>query len=230
MFTVLFRTIILYFVVVFTMRLMGKRQIGQLQPFELVIAIMISDLASVPMQDLKVPILYGIIPILTLLFLQTIITILQLKSESFRKIVSGSPSLIIRHGKLDICELKKQKLTFDDLMEELRLKGIYNINDIEFAIFETSGQLSIIPKTELIPVTRRDLNIHIAQDFLPITLILDGKINKSNLEIIHKDDEWLKNQLKENKIMDINNVFIGVLDTKNRFFFQLKQNKKGDVV
>jgi uncharacterized membrane protein YcaP (DUF421 family) len=205
---------------------MGKRQIGQLQPFELVIAIMISDLASMPMQDLRVPIFYGIIPILTLLFLQTIITIIQLKSETFRKIVSGSPSIIITHGKLDISELKKQKLTFDDLMEELRLKGVYNISDIEFAIFETSGQLSIIPRTELSPVTKRDLNIYIAQDQLPVTLILDGKINYSNLEIIHKNEQWLNTHLEKNKIFNVTDVFFAIIDTKNRFFFQLKTDKQ----
>lgn len=227
MFTVMLRTIILYFIVVLSMRLMGKRQIGQLQPFELAIAIMISDLASLPMQDLKIPLIYGVIPILTLLLLQTLITIIQLKSEFFRTIISGCPSLIIKHGNVDINELKKQRLTFNDLMEELRLKGFYNIEDIEYAIFETSGQLSIIPKTPLTSVTRSDMKIQVMQEQLPITLVLDGKINYSNLKIIHKDIEWLNSKFLENNIHDLQNVFIAILDSKNQFFYQLKKDIDG---
>lgn len=226
MFTVMLRTIILYSIVVLTMRLMGKRQIGQLQPFELAIAIMISDLASLPMQDLKIPLIFGIIPILTLLLLQTLITIIQLKSELFRTIISGCPSLIIKHGKVDINELKKQRLTFNDLMEELRLKGFYNIADIEYAIFETSGQLSIIPKTHLTSVTRNDMKVQVIQEQLPITLVLDGKINYSNLKLINKDEKWLMSKFSENNISDSKKIFIAILDSKNKFFYQMKSDMK----
>lgn len=227
MFTVMFRTIILYFIVVLSMRLMGKRQIGQLQPFELGIAIMISDLASLPMQDLRIPLIYGVIPIITLLLLQTLITIIQLKSEFVRTIISGCPSLIIKHGKIDIKELKKQRLTFNDLMEELRLKGFYNIADIEYAIFETSGQLSIIPKTHLASLTRNDMKIQVVQEQLPITLVLDGKINYSNLKLINKDIKWLNLKFLENNIQDQKEVFIAILDSKNKFFYQIKKDIDG---
>ncbi|GAA0182764.1 DUF421 domain-containing protein [Clostridium sediminicola] len=227
MFTVMLRTIILYSIVVLSMRLMGKRQIGQLQPFELAIAIMISDLASLPMQDLKIPLIYGVIPIITLLLLQTLITIIQLKSEFIRTIISGCPSLIIRHGEVDIKELKKQRLTFNDLMEELRLKGFYNISDIEYAIFETSGQLSIIPKTYLTSVTRDDMKIQVVQEQLPITLVLDGKINYSNLKLINKDVEWLNSKFMENNINDLQSIFIAILDSKNKFFYQIKKDING---
>ena len=131
MFIVLIRTIILYILVVVVMRLMGKRQIGQLEPFELVIAIMISDLASLPMQDLRIPLIHGIIPIITLLVLQSLITLLELKSEKFGSILTGTPSILIEHGKINIKELRNQRMGFNDLIEKIRLCGYYNISDVE---------------------------------------------------------------------------------------------------
>lgn len=222
MFIVMIRTAILYILVVLTMRLMGKRQIGELEPFELAIAIMISDLASLPMQDLGIPLLYGIIPIITLLILQTLITILELKSQFFRKLMTGKPSLIIINGKIDIKELRNQRLTYNDLIEELRLKGFYNIQDIAYAVLETSGELSIMPKTEITPASKKDLNIPVQQEKLPVTLILDGKINHNNLKIINKDIDWLNSKLRSNNIDNPAKVFVAILDTQNKIFFQMK--------
>ncbi|GAA0728049.1 DUF421 domain-containing protein [Clostridium malenominatum] len=235
MFTVLIRTIILYAVVIGAMRLMGKKQIGQLEPFELAITIMISELAALPMQDTRIPLLHGIIPIITLLTLQTILAILQLKSETFRKIINGSPSILIENGKIDIQELKYQRFNINDLMEELRLQGYYNISDVEYAILETSGQLSIIPKTELTPATKQDLhlltkvNVNITQDKLPVTLILDGKVNFENLKLIKKDVSWLKKNLKRNDIEEFKDVFIALIDSHGKLYFQNYLGKtKGD--
>lgn len=223
MFIVLFRTIILYVIVVFTMRIMGKRQIGQLQPFELVIAIMVSQLASIPMQDTRIPLVHGIIPIITLLILQVLISLVQLKSELARSIFCGKPSILISKGKIDIKQLKNNKFNINDLLEEIRLQGYYNIQDIEYAILETSGQLSIIPKTELEPATKQDLNVKSSQDKLPVTLILDGKINTANLKLIDKNKSWLKGQLDKNNVQSEEQVFLALIDSKGKFFFQLKQ-------
>lgn len=222
----MFRTIILYFVVVFTMRIMGKRQIGEMQPFELVIAIMISELASLPMQDTRIPLVHGLIPIITLLLLQALISLAELKSEFARIIFSGKPSIIIKEGKLNIKELKNNRFNINDLLEELRLQGYYNIEDIEYAILETSGQMSVIPKTNLEPATKEDLKIKSTQDKLPITLILDGKINHHNLKIIEKNKSWLQNQLNKNNISSADKVFIALLDSKGKFFYQLKEGGK----
>lgn len=201
---------------------MGKRQIGELEPFELVIAIMISDLASLPMQKLGIPILYGIIPIITLLILQTTITVLELKSELFCKIICGKPSILINQGKIDIKELRHQRLNFNDLMEELRLKGFYDINEVEYAVLETSGEISILPKTSKLPVTREDLNIKPPQDKLPIVLILDGKINFENLSLLKKNKAWLNKKLKAHNILNSTEVFVAILDSKGKFYFQVK--------
>lgn len=225
MFIVLIRTIILYAIVITSMRLMGKKQVGELEPFELAIAIMVSELASLPMQDTRIPIMHGIIPIITLLALQTTVSLLELKSEKARIFFSGRPSIVIKDGRLNIKELKQERFNLNDLMEELRLQGYYNIEDIHYAILETSGQLSVMPKTEMSNVTKSDLNIKSQQEALPVTLILDGSINYSNLKIINKDKHWLDKQLKKNNIPSPKNVFIAMLDSKGKFYYQLRNQK-----
>lgn len=222
MFIVLIRTIILYFLVILSMRLMGKKQIGELEPFELAITIMISELASLPMQDTEIPLLHGMIPILTLLIIQTTLSVLQLKSEKIRLWVNGKPSILIDQGKIIMQELKNQRFNINDLMEELRLQGYYDIQDVEYAILETSGQLSVIPKTNKSTVTKEDLFIQASQDKVPITLILDGKVNLDNLKVAQKDEQWLKNQLKQNQISSYSELIIGLINSKGQFYYQKK--------
>ena len=144
MFIVLIRTAFLYFLVILVMRLMGKRQIGELQPYEFVITIMISDLAALPMQDTRLPLILGIIPIVTLLFIKTVLTQLQLKSQFTRKILEGEPCILVCKGKINYQALKKQQINLDELMEELRLAGYFDLNEIQYAILENNGQLSFL--------------------------------------------------------------------------------------
>ena len=207
------------------MRMMGKKQIGELEPFELVIALMISELATFPMQDIRIPILHAIIPIITLLFLQVATSLLELKSENARKILTGAPSILINDGKIDIAELRYQRFNINDLLEELRLKGYFNLSDIQYAILETSGELSILPKTGQTTATKDDLKLTITQESLPIPLIMDGKVNHKNLELLTKDEIWLNNILKEKNISSSKDVFLGIIDSKNNFFYQLKEGK-----
>ncbi|MCR1976093.1 DUF421 domain-containing protein [Clostridium sporogenes] len=222
MFIVLIRTIILYLLVILSMRLMGKKQIGELEPFELAITIMISELASLPMQDSRIPLLHGIVPILTLLILQNLFSLIQLKSEKIRSLINGEPSILIEKGKIDFQELKNQRFNINDLMEELRLQGYYDLENIEYAILETSGQLSIIPKTEESPVTKKDLSLQATQERLPVTLILDGKINKKNLKLIKKDEQWLENKLKKDNISSYDELLIAILNSKGNLYYQKK--------
>lgn len=222
MFIVLIRTIILYLLVILSMRLMGKKQIGELEPFELAITIMISELASLPMQDSRIPLLHGIVPILTLLILQNLFSLIQLKSEKIRSLINGEPSILIEKGKIDFQELKNQRFNINDLMEELRLQGYYDLENIEYAILETSGQLSIIPKTGESPVTKKDLSLQFTQERLPVTLILDGKINKKNLKLIKKDEKWLENNLKKDNINSYDELLIAILNSKGNLYYQKK--------
>ena len=155
----IFRTIILFIVVVIGLRLMGKKQIGQLQPYELVIVIMLSALAAIPMQDTGISLFTGLFPIITLLLVEVALSYLSLKSERARGIICGTPSVLIENGKIVEQELKRLRYNINDLLEQLRAKNMSNIADIEFAILETSGQLSVIPKSQKRPVVPADLNI-----------------------------------------------------------------------
>ena len=142
MLIVLLRTIILYALVILVIRLMGKRQIGELQPYEFVITIMISDLAALPMQDTRLPLILGIIPIITLLFLKIVLSIIQLKSQKARKFLEGEPTILISRGKIHFENLKRQQINLDELMEELRLAGYFDLDEIEYGILENNGQMS----------------------------------------------------------------------------------------
>jgi uncharacterized membrane protein YcaP (DUF421 family) len=225
MFVLIIRTFFLYFAVVFIMRMMGKKQIGELEPFELVIALMISELATFPMQDIRIPILHAIIPIITLLFLQVATSFVELKSEKARKLLTGSPSILINNGKIDITELRYQRFNINDLLEQLRLKGYFNLSDLQYVILETSGELSVLPKVLKSSVTKEDLKLKTSEECLPIPLIMDGKINYKNLKLLSKDEHWLNSILKKNNIDCAKDVFIGTLDSKNKFFYQLKEGK-----
>ncbi|WP_426348430.1 DUF421 domain-containing protein [Alloiococcus sp. CFN-8] len=225
MFVLIIRTIILFFIVVFVMRLMGKRQLGQLQPYELVITIMISELATLPMQDVRLPLLLGVIPILTMLILQIILSEVQLHFETLRKIIDGKPSILLRDGKLDTAALREQRINVDDLMEELRISGHFNFSDLAYIILENNGQLSIIPKAELAPVTKKDLNIPSTEDSLPVILILNGKVQSSNLKSINKSDKWLKNQIKNQKITNYEDIYLAMVDSNRNFYCQRKEQK-----
>lgn len=220
---VFIRTLVLYTAVVAVMRIMGKRQIGELQPFELVIAIMLSELAAVPMQETGTPLIHGLIPILTLMFLEIFLSYITLKSRGFRKLVCGTASILIQHGQVVEEELRSQRFNLDDLMEELRLSGYLNISDIEYAILENSGKLSIIPKSANSPVTRKDLNLSQTEEMLPIALVLDGELNDSNLKYIGQDKDWLLSKLSEYSINRIEDAFIVMLDSNGKFFVQRRQ-------
>jgi uncharacterized membrane protein YcaP (DUF421 family) len=228
MFTVLIRTIILYMLVLLTMRIMGKRQIGQLEPFELSITIMISELASLPMQDTKIPLINGVISIITLLVLEVFLAALQLKNERTRAIITGKPSIVISKGNINIEELKAQQLNLNDLLEELRLKGYFDVGDVEYAILETSGQISVLPKIKTTPASKENMKINEKESTVPVTLILDGKINRENLDYINKTEKWLMEQLAKHQIVSVETIFLACIDSKGKFYYQNKLKKEGN--
>lgn len=216
------RTIILYLLVVLVIRIMGKHQIGQLQPFELVITIMISELAAVPMQDTDIPLLHGIIPILTLLFIQISLSLLSLKNERARKIICGGPSVLIEKGRINQEELTRLRYNITDLLEQLRLKDMPNIADVEYAILETSGKLSIIPKSRKRPVNPEDLHLNIPYEGLPVSLIVDGVLKEKNLSRLNLSQEWLHGELKKKGLQTWDQVFLASIDTSGHLFLQPK--------
>ena len=192
-----FRAIVLYIIVLIVMRLMGKREIGQLQPFELAISIMIADLASLPMTETGVPISNGIIPILGLLVMHLVISMLNMKSTKIREIICGKPSILIFRGKIDEEVLKKERFTINELEERLRDNNIFNIGDVEYAVLETSGQVTVIPKPNKRPTTPEDFNMEPKYEGLPYDLVVDGKVMYKNLEKIGKNYVWLQKQTEK---------------------------------
>lgn len=222
---VLCRTIILYFLIVLSMRFMGKRQIGELSPTELVVTLMLSDLASVPMQDINLPLLYGIIPIIVLVIFEVVLSYISLKSKNFRKFISGNPCIIINNGKIDQKTMEKLRISIDDLFEELRLQGYKNITEIQYAILETSGKLSIIPKYANKNVTCEDLDLKGDSDCLPYIIISDGFLDKKNLHYCGKNLNWLQKIYKKYKVKSEKDVFLLTVDEENTVIFVPKEKK-----
>ena len=228
MFNVIFRTIILYLTVIIVIRLMGKRQVGELQPFELAITIMISALAAIPMEDIGIPLIYSLIPILLMLSFQVLISHLTLKNRKARAFICGKPSIIIENGELVESELRQLRINMNDLLEQLRIKGYYSLEEIEYAIMETTGELSVLPRSQKRHVTPHDLDLSTEYEGLPLPLIIDGHIDIDNLREIRQDQDWLYEQLQSRDIQDPSQVFFATLDTAGNFICQKKSSiKKG---
>lgn len=219
------RTIILYFAVVFSMRLMGKRQIGELQPFELVVTIMISDLATIPMQESGIPLLNGLVPIATLTVMEIVLSYVNLKSKRMRGFLIGRPTFIIRNGRLDERALKSLRVNLDDIMDELRKKDIMNINDVEIAIVETDGSISAFPKAPKRPLTPEDMNIQVENEEMPYTIISDGKTIPENMEKSGITDKNLRKLLNSEKV-DVQDILVATYTQKDGLSYQLKERKK----
>lgn len=225
MLVILIRTFLLYLLVVVAMRMMGKRQVGELQPSELVIAIMISDVASIPMQNTGVPLLSGVVPILTLLIAELIVSFISLKNRKIRRLLSGKPSLLIYKGKINEREMARQRFNLEDLLEELRISNYADVSQIDYAILETNGQISVIPKTEARAVTIGDLNLQVPDAELPYTIISDGQLDKEELKRSGRDEVWLKKQLHANKVEQAKDVFLGTIDSNGNLFIQMKEGR-----
>ena len=221
-----FRSIILYIIVLIVMRMMGKREIGQLQPFELAISIMIADLATIPMTDTGIPISNGIVPIMGLLVMHILISYINLKSLKAREILCGKPTFLIYRGKILEDAIKKERFTINELEERLRAQNVLNLGDVEYAILETSGQVTVIEKSNKRSVTPEDLNLSPEYEGIPYDLIVDGKVMFENLKILKKDFNWLNEQISKYNL-ESKDVLIATIDGKGQFFCQEKTKKKG---
>lgn len=208
----LFRTVILYLIIIISLRLMGKRQIGQLETSELVVAILISDLAAVPMQDIAIPLLSGAIPILTLVSMEMLFSALMLKSFKIRKLICGKPTMIIECGRLLYKNMNKTRFTIDELIEALRMQGITDIATVQYAFLETTGKLSVLQYPDEKPPTATDMGISPADNGLPTIFINDGRIINKNINQKGFDDKWLEKQLRQYGYSSHTEVFLMSLD------------------
>ncbi len=218
-----FRSIVLYIIVLIVMRLMGKREIGQLQPFELAISIMIADLATIPMTETGIPIFNGIIPILGLLLMHLIISMINLKSLRGREIICGKPSILIYRGKIDEKILKKERFTINELQEKLRSNNIVNLGDVEYAILETSGEVTVIQKPEKRGTIPEDFNIQPDYEGIPYDLVIDGKVMNKNLKLLGRNYNWLKKQVEKFGIKP-EEALVVTIDGKGQIFCQKKES------
>ncbi len=217
------RTALLYVLVVITMRLMGKRQIAQLEPYELVIAIMIAELAVIPMQDRDIPLINGVIAISTLLFIQVTFSVISLRSLNIRSFLDGRYTLIIANGVIQEKEMRKARYNLDELLEQLRLKSIFDIGDVEFAILETSGELSVLLKSQKRTVIPKDLQIETNYEGLPSMVIMDGKVMDSELKKSQLTEAWLRVELEKHGIRSPSEIFVASLSTSGELYFQPKE-------
>ena len=211
--TAFFRTVILYLLLIAGLRITGKRQIGELEPIELVLTMLLSDLASVPMQDFGIPLVNGVFPIMTLLCLSMLLSFFSMKSIRFRGLICGHPTVIIREGKILQQNMARNRFTVDELYEQLRSQGYSDLKSVKYAILETSGQVSVLPYAKDGPVTARSMGLQVPDDVtLPVLLINDGHVMAQNLAASGYDCNWLNRQLRDRRLTSPRQVFLKTVD------------------
>ena len=219
---VVFRTVLFYFALILVIRLMGKRQIGQMEPAEFVVTMLVANLAAIPMQDGGIPIFSGVVPILTVLGVELVLSALSLKSSKVRKLLCGKPVILIENGKILQGNLRKTRITLDELTGHLREKDVLDIQAVQFAILETNGNLSVFPYPKERPASARDAGIRARQQYLPYTIISDGELLEENLIKANKDSTWLRQVLNE-KDAEVENTWLLTVDKSNHVVFFRKE-------
>jgi len=229
MLTLILRAIIIYIIVLISVRIMGKRQIGDMQPFELVATLIIADLACIPMSDVSIPIFYGVVPLLSLVVLHHLFTLLNRKSVFFRKLFNGKPLIVINKDGIDYDALKSLNMTLNDLTEGLRGAGCFNISDVAYAIVETNGNISVLQKAQTLPPTNESMGIKQEESSLNVILINDGKIMKDNLDYLGIEKEDFESFLKKQGIEKVSDILIFSINENNQGYIQ-KKYQPGQVV
>lgn len=234
--TVMLRSLIIYFIVLVILRIMGKRQIGEMQPFELVITLIIADLATVPMSETALPLLHGIIPLLTLCALHFFLSFLSRKSLHFRHIMNGKPVMVITPNGVDYKAIKSLNMTFNDLQESIRTAGYFNLDEILYAIIQTNGSLSVLPRAPYAPLTASNMQISVPQVSLPIMIVSEGKPLKENMALANLDENFLNKQIKLAGFSGLKEVMLITINQQGNMYIQpkygnyvtLKTDYKGD--
>ncbi len=216
------RTVILYLVLVLVIRLMGKRQLGQMEPSEFVVTMLAANLVSIPMQDSGIPILSGLVPILTVLSLELILSTLSLRSLKFRRILCGKPVILIENGRILQENLLRTRVTLDELTGQLRKKDVLDISCVQYAILETDGNLSVFPYPKEMPASAKDAGIQAKKQYLPVTVISDGQLLHENLSLIGKDESWVFHQLDARRA-ELKDVWLMTADKAGHIRFYRKE-------
>ena len=216
------RTVLLYLVLIAVIRLMGKRQVGQMEPSEFVVTMLVANLASIPMQDGGIPLYSGIVPILTVLALELILSGLVLRSIPLRRLLCGKPVILIENGRILQNNLRRTRITLDELTSQLREKDVLEPGEVQFAILETNGNISVFPYPAQQPATAKDAGIIAKRRYLPVTVVGDGYLYRENLALAGKDEAWLNKILKE-KDADLASTWLLTVDGSDRVYFVKKE-------
>ncbi|MCH5584129.1 DUF421 domain-containing protein [Shimazuella sp. AN120528] len=226
MLSLILRTTFIYFFILLMMRLMGKREIGKLSVFDLIVSFMLADLSAMIIEDKKLEIINGVTPIVTIVALQILLSFIMLKNRSVRKLIDGEPTVIVQHGQILDRVMAKSRYNLDDLMMQLREKNISNISDVEYAILERSGKLSVFPKTEKTAVTKEDLKLKNLKAFHPpIPVVLEGKVLEDGLQQIGQNRFWLKKELRKKGYKDLSDIFYVSVNNEGKLFIDAKDKK-----
>jgi uncharacterized membrane protein YcaP (DUF421 family) len=220
--TYFLRTVILYLVLIAVIRLMGKRQIGQMAPSEFVVTMLVANLATIPLEEPEAPIYSGLVPILTVLGLEMVLAILSLRSLLVRKLLCGKPVILIDNGRIQQDNLRKTRVTLDELTGHLREKDVLDIASVQFAILETNGNLSVFPYPKERPASAKEAGIQAGKQYLPITVISDGRLLPENLQIAGKDRDWVRRVLEE-KQATVENTWLLTVDASDKLRFYRKE-------
>ncbi len=213
---IILRTAIIFLALLVVMRLMGKRQIGEMQPFELVITLLIAELACIPMADSSIPLLYGIVSIVTIFLLHQLMLLVNLGFKPFQALIGGKPSVVINKNGIDISQLKKNHLDLSDLIESMRTAGMFSLDEAAYALYEANGQFSVMPRED----SPKEQKIS-----LPVLIIDDGKFEGHNLSLTGTSEEFFKEILREQGVKNVRNVFVLTLDGTGKIYLQCKGEK-----
>ena len=216
------RTIVLYLVLIAVIRMMGKRQIGEMEPSEFVVTMLVANLASIPMQDGGIPLYSGLVPILTVLGVELILTALSMRSVKLRQLLCGKPVILIENGKILQSNLRSTRITLDELTELLRGKDVLTPDRVQYAILETNGNLSVFPFPGERPASAKDAKITPGAQYLPYTIIADGYLYRENLRLAGKDERWLEKQLRQRKAT-VASTWLLMVDEADRILWQEKE-------
>lgn len=216
------RSIFLYLVLIAVIRMMGKRQIGQMEASEFVVTMLVANLASIPMQDSGIPLFSGVVPIVTVLGMELVLSTLSLRSIFLRKLLCGKPVILIENGNILQQNLRKTRVTLDELTGHLREKDVLDLSQVQYAILETNGNLSVFPYTKDRPASAKEAGIAVAEQHLPLTIISDGKLLADNLKKANKDLPWLHKQLKKRKA-EITDTWLLTIDAADHLLFYRKE-------
>ena len=225
MLTILLRTVIIYIILIGTMRLMGKRQLGELEISELVTTLLLSEIAAAPIGDPTIPVIYAVIPLITILTLEITLSIILLKCPRLKNIASARPSILIRHGKVDQKELKRIRISIDELISEIRQTGLSSFAEVDYAILEQNGKISVIPRKNAQPPTAADLGLHLTESGIVHALLEDGVINRYNLDLLSLGEDWLQARLAERVLAASDVFFLGIDDSGALYWIEQEDHK-----